>query len=136
MQAQPYLNFNGRCEEALEFYRNALGAKIEMLMRFKEAPPNPEMKMAPGSAEKIMHSSFLVGDTTILATDADCSGHPQFQGFSLCLTPANPAEAERLFGALAKGGNVKIPLSKTFFSPCFGEVSDRFGVNWMFYVAG
>jgi uncharacterized glyoxalase superfamily protein PhnB len=83
----------------------------------------------------LRHSSFRVGETSVLATDAECSGHPAFQGFSLCLTPGSAADAEKLFGALAKSGKVKIPLSKTFFSPCFGEVSDRFGVNWMFYVA-
>ncbi|HLH06470.1 MAG TPA: VOC family protein [Terriglobales bacterium] len=135
MQAQPYLNFNGRCEEAIEFYRSALGAKVDMMMRFNEAPEGSGGMIPPGAGNKIMHSSFRVGETTILAADGECTGAPTFQGFSLCLTPATPAEAERLFGALGKGGKVQMPLMKTFFSPSFGQVQDRFGVSWMIYVA-
>ena len=132
MQLQPYLNFDGRCEEALEFYRRALGAKIEMLMRFKESP-DPSM-VSPGSEEKIMHSSFRVGDATVLASDGRCQGQTNFQGISLTLSVADAAEAEKRFGALADGGQVQMPLTETFFSPRFGMVADRFGMTWMVLV--
>ena len=132
MQVQPYLFFDGRCEEALEFYRSALGAEVEMLMRFKDSPePPPPGMVPPGSENKVMHSSFRIGDATVMASDGRCTGQPSFQGFSLSLTVADEAEAERLFAALADGGQVQMPLSKTFFSPRFGMVADRFGVSWM-----
>jgi PhnB protein len=133
MQIQPYLFFDGRCEEAIEFYRRALGAEVTMLMRFKESP-DPEMN-PPGAGDKVMHLSFRIGDTTLLASDGHCEGRPSFQGFSLSLTAPNEAEAELLFMALADGGQVQMPLAKTFFSPRFGMVADRFGVSWMIYVA-
>ena len=129
---QPYLFFEGRCEEALGFYRGALGAEVTMLMRFKESP-DPGM-VAPGTGDKVMHASFRIGDTTVLASDGRCHGAPSFQGFALSLTVPNEAEAERLFGALGDGGQVQMPLTKTFFSPRFGMVADRFGVSWMVYV--
>ena len=133
MQIQPYLSFDGRCEEAIEFYRRALGAKVEMLMRFKEAP---EQGMSPPEAgDKVMHSALRIGDSMVLASDGRCTGKPNFQGISLSLTAANEAEAGRLFNALADGGQVQMPLAKTFFSPSFGMVADRFGVAWMVYVA-
>jgi PhnB protein len=133
MQVQPYLFFEGRCEEAVEFYRRALGAEVEMLMRFKDSP---EPTMAPpGAADKVMHMSLRIGETTVLASDGRCQGQPGFQGFSLSLTVPNEAGAERLFAALADGGQVQMPLTKTFFSPRFGMVADRFGVSWMIYVA-
>ena len=136
MQVQPYLFFDGRCEEALEFYRSAVGAKVEMLMRNKESPePPPPGMVPPGSENKILHASFRVGDTTLMASDGHCAGKPIFKGFSLSLTAANEAEAERLFGALGNGGQVQMPLTKTFFSPRFGMVTDRFGVPWMVSVA-
>jgi PhnB protein len=133
MRIQPYLFFDGRCEEALDFYKSALGAKVEMMMRFKESPeppPNP----APGDADKVMHSSFRIGDTTVMASDGRCQGRPSFQGFSLSLTASDESEAERLFAALGDGGEVQMPLAKTFFSPRFGMVADRFGVSWMIVV--
>ena len=133
MQVQPYLFFEGRCEEAVEFYRKALGAEITMLMRFKESP-DPGM-CAPGSLDKVMHMEFRIGDTTLLASDGRCTGQPNFQGFSLSLTVPNDAEAERLFSSLAEGGQVQMPMAKTFFSSHFGMVADRFGVPWMIYVA-
>ena len=133
MQVQPYLFFEGRCEEAVEFYRNALGAEITMLMRWKESP-DPQM-CQPGAEEKVMHMSFRIGDTTLLASDGRCTGQPNFQGFSLSLTAADDAEAERLFAALADGGQVRMPLTKTFFSSRFGMVADRFGVPWTIWVA-
>ncbi len=133
MQVQPYLFFDGRCEEAIEFYRKVLGAEVTMLLRFKESP-EPGM-CPPGAGEKVMHAAFRIGETTILASDGQCQGRPGFQGFALSLTVANDAEADRRFAALAEGGQVQMPLSKTFFSPRFGMVADRFGVSWMVYVA-
>jgi PhnB protein len=135
MQVQPYLFFDGRCEQALDFYRNALGAEVMMLMRFKDSPePHQPGMVPPGSEDKIMHASFRIGDTTLMASDGHCMGQPSFQGFSLSLTASDDAEAERLFASLADGGKVQMPLSKTFFSSRFGMVADRFGVNWMVIV--
>jgi PhnB protein len=133
MQVQPYLFFDGRCEEALEFYQKALGAKAEMLMRFKDSP-EPQANPA-GAGDKVMHTSFRIGDTTLMASDGRCQGQPSFSGFSLSLTATDDAEAERLFVALADGGQVLMPLAKTFFSSRFGMVADRFGVPWMIVVA-
>jgi PhnB protein len=136
MQVQPYLFFAGRCEEAIDFYKRALGARVEMLMRFKDSPePPPPGMVPPGSENKIMHVSFRIGDSTLMASDGRCEGAPSFQGFSLSLAVANEAEAGRVFAALADGGQVQMPLAKTFWSPCFGMVSDRFGVGWMVTVA-
>lgn len=136
MQVQPYLFFDGRCEEAVEFYRSALGAEVTMLMQFKDSPVPQEPGMVPpGAEDKLMHMSFHIGDTTVLASDGRCSGHPSFQGFSLSLTVPKDAEAERLFAALADGGQVQMPLAKTFFPPRFGMVVDRVGLSWMIYVA-
>jgi PhnB protein len=132
MQVQPYLNFNGRCEEALAFYGKALGAKIEMVMHFKDSP-DPSM-VSPGSENKVMHSSFRVGDAIVLASDGRCQGETNFQGISLTLSVPDEAEAEQRFTALSDGGQVQMPLTKTFFSPSFGMVADRFGVTWMVLV--
>jgi PhnB protein len=135
MQVQPYLFFDGRCEEALEFYRSALGAEVTALHRFKDSPePHAPGMIPPGADNKVMHASFRFGGTTVLASDGRCTGHPSFQGFSLSITVPNDAEAERLFAALGQGGQVQMPLSKTFFSSRFGMVADRFGVSWMVYV--
>ncbi len=136
MQVQPYLSFEGRCEEAVEFYRKALGAKVEMMMRMKESPDAPPPGMIPpGSDNKVMHTSFTIGDSMVMASDGRVSGKPNFQGFSLSLSPPDEATANRLFNALADGGQVQMPLGKTFWSPCFGMVADRFGVSWMINVA-
>jgi PhnB protein len=136
MQVQPYLFFDGRCEEAVEFYRKTLGAEVTMLLRFKDSPEPPQPGMVPpGSDNKVMHSSFRIGETTVMASDGRCLGRPSFQGFSLSLTAPNETEADRLFAALADGGQVQMPLTKTFFSPRFGMVADRFGVSWMIIVA-
>jgi PhnB protein len=135
MQVQPYLFFDGRCEEALEFYRGKVGAQVEMLMRFKDSPEPPQPGMCPpGSENKVMHAAFRIGDTTVMASDGRCTGKPSFQGFSLSLTAPNEAEAERLFAGLGDGGQVQMPLAKTFFSPRFGMLADRFGVSWMVIV--
>jgi PhnB protein len=136
MQVQPYLFFDGRCEEALEFYRTALGAEVTTLMRYKDSPaPSAPGMVPPGSENKVMHASFRIGEATVMASDGRCEGQPRFQGFALSLTVRNGAEAERLFAALAKGGQVQMPLTKTFFSSHFGMVADRFGMSWMIYVA-
>lgn len=136
MQVQPYLFFDGRCEEAVEFYRSALGAEVEMLMRFKDSPdPPPPGMVPPGAENKVMHAALRIGDAMVLASDGRCLGQPSFQGFALSLTAANEAEANRLFASLAEGGQVQMPPAKTFFSPRFGMVADRFGVSWMVYVA-
>ena len=136
MAIEPYLFFNGRCEEAVEFYKKALGAEVLMMMRFKESPePHPPGMLPPGSESKIMHACIRIGDASVMASDGRCTGQPDFQGFSLSLTVANETEAERKFAALADGGQVQMPLGKTFWSPCFGMVADRFGVGWMVSVA-
>ena len=136
MQVQPYLFFDGRCEEAVEFYRSALGAEVTMLMRFKDSPEPHEAGMVPpGAGDKVMHVSFRIGESMVLASDGRCEGQPSFQGFSLSLTVPHESEAERLFAALADGGQVQMPLAKTFFASRFGMVADRFGVSWMIYVA-
>ena len=140
MKVEPYLFFEGRCEEALDFYRQALGAQVSMLMRYKD---NPEPAAGQGcgegmgagpTPEMVMHAAFTVGETQVMASDGMGSGKPAFQGISLSLSPANEAEARRLFDALAQGGQVQMPLGKTFFSPAFGMVADRFGVSWMVVV--
>jgi PhnB protein len=130
MQVQSYLFFDGRCEEALEFYKKAVGANVEMLMRNKESPqpPPPGMQVPP---EKIMHAAVRIGETQVLASDGMCGGAPQFQGFSLTLDTRDEAEAKRFFAALSEGGQVKMPLTPTFFSSSFGMLTDRFGVGWM-----
>jgi PhnB protein len=136
MLVQPYLFFDGRCEEAVEFYRRAIGAEVEMLMRFRDSPePAQPGMVAPGSENKVMHAALRIGDTMVLGSDGRCLGQPNFQGFALSLTAANDAEADRLFAALAEGGQVQMALTKTFFSSRFGMVADRFGVSWMVYVA-
>ncbi len=143
MKIQPYLFFEGRCEEALEFYKTVLGAEITMLMRFKDNPEQPENCStppencpAPADIEnKVMHAAFRIGESELMASDGHCSGQIAHQGFSLSVTAANEAEAQRLFANLADGGQVQMPLTKTFFSPQFGMVADRFGVSWMIIVA-
>jgi PhnB protein len=132
MQVQPYLFFDGRCEEALDFYRKALGAQVGMMMRWKDSPePCPEGTIPPGSENKVMHASVQIGGTTVMASDGRCGGAPTFQGFSLSLDAASDAEAKRLFDALSDGGQVQMPLGKTFFASSFGLVADKFGVPWM-----
>lgn len=134
MQVQPYLFFEGRCEEAAEFYKAALGAEVTMLMRFKDAPPaGGPGGCAPGVdvSEKVMHMAMRIGEGTVMASDGRCSGTPDFKGVALSLAPKDAAEAGRMFHGLAEGGQVQVPLGPTFFSPAFGMVADRFGVMWM-----
>ncbi|AKU13079.1 3-demethylubiquinone-9,3-methyltransferase [Azoarcus sp. CIB] len=132
MQVQPYLFFDGRCEEAIAFYRTVLGAEVTMLMRFRESPdPPPPGTLPPGSDDKVMHANLSFGDTQVMVSDGQCSGQPGFQGFALTVSLPDVAEVERVFEALADGGRVQMPLEKTFWSPRFGMLADRFGVSWM-----
>jgi PhnB protein len=132
MRVEPYLMLSGRCEEALAFYNQALDAKTTMLMRFDESPDkNHPMPMPPNWDKKIMHSSITVGDTTVMMSDGMSTDAVDFSGVSLSITADNEAQAKKLFDALAQGGKVTMPLGKTFWSPCFGMASDKFGVNWM-----
>ena len=136
MQVQVYLFFAGRCEEAIDFYKKTLGAEVMMLMRFKDSPEPPQPGMIPPDSEnKVMHASLRMGDTVVMASDGRCEGAPSFEGFSLSVTVADEAQADRVFAALAEGGQVQMPLSKTFWSARFGMLSDRFGVGWMVSVA-
>lgn len=140
---KPYLMFDGRCDEALEFYTRILGAKVEQLFRFKDAPPPPADAqpqegcgpMTADMAEKVMHACVSIRGTTLFASDGMCQGKPEFKGISLALETASDAEAEKLFAALGDGGQVQMPMTPTFFSSRFGMVADRFGVSWMITVA-
>jgi PhnB protein len=136
MKIEPYLFFNGRCEEAIEFYRGALGASEAMLMRFDESPEPPLMPLPRGWGRKVMHASLTIGDTTVMASDGMTDGALAFNGFSLSISAPDAAAAQSVFDALAAGGEVRMPLGRTFWSPCFGMVADRFGVGWMVGVDG
>ena len=132
MQVQPYLFFDGRCDEAIAFYKKALGAEVAMLMRWKDSP---DKSMAtPANADKVMHSSLKIGDTRVMASDGRNTGVPKFEGFALSLNAKDEADADRMFSALVDGGAVTMPMSKTFFSPRFGMCRDKFGVQWMIIV--
>lgn len=136
MEIQPYLFFDGRCEEAIDFYKTTIGAEVTMLMRFKDSPEPPDKAMCPGiSPENVMHASLKIGDSTVMCSDGRGEGKPKFEGISLSLTVKDAVEAERLFAALGKGGRVQMPLGKTFWSPAFGMLADRFGVSWMVIAA-
>jgi len=129
---QAYLFFGGRCDEAIEFYRTAIGAKLEFLMRYSESPePTPPGMLAAGFENKVMHSSFRVGETVLMASDGCSQADANFHGFRLSLSVADEAEADRVFAALSEGGSVMMPLCKTFWSPRFGMLTDRFGLGWM-----
>ncbi|MFN2474869.1 MAG: VOC family protein [Chthoniobacterales bacterium] len=127
---QPYLFFGGRCHEALEFYRTAIGAEIQMVMRYDESPERPE-HLPSCFGDNVMHASFRVGGSTLMASDGMCDGKPNFDGFSLSITVRDETEAERVFGALSVGGLVTMPLEKTFWAPKFGMLQDKFGLGWM-----
>ena len=133
MQIQPYLSFEGRADEAIEFYKKAIGAKVDMLMRFKEAPD--QSMITPESKDKVMHAALHAGDTQLLMSDGRCTGSANFSGIALELSVQTEADAGRIFNALAEGGKVNMPLAKTFFSPKFGMVADKFGVGWMVMVS-
>ncbi|NML29449.1 VOC family protein [Paraburkholderia antibiotica] len=130
MEIQPYLFFNGRCEEAIGFYCDALGAKELLKMRFRDAPQGSPVP--PESMDKIMHATLAIGKTHVLMSDGDCStGNSAHSGFSLSVTADDPVSAEKFFNALALGGQVTMPLQKTFWTAGFGMLVDRFGVPWM-----
>jgi PhnB protein len=133
MIVQPYLNFDGRCDEALAFYREALGAEVLGVRRFKDAPPGDYAPPAD-HAEKVMHAAFQVGETMLFASDGRCLGKEQFSGMALTLTVKDEAAADKAFGALSAGGTVRMPMAKTFFSAKFGMLADKFGVHWMVMV--
>ena len=136
MQVHSYINFDGRCEEALDFYKKALGAQVEFMMRNEETPePPPPGMLAPGSEKKVLHVQFRIGDTVLMGSDGCAKGDAKFEGISLNLFLEDVAQSERYFKALSEGGQVKMPLSKTFFSPSFAMLTDRFGIHWMIYVA-
>jgi PhnB protein len=132
MKVQPYLFFNGRCDEAIAFYRIAVGAELGMLARFKDSP-NPEMA-GPDRADKVMHAEMKIGEDTILLSDGRGEDDSSFENFALTIIVEDPPTAERLFAALADGGKVIMPVAKTFYSPAFGMLTDKFGVMWMVYV--
>lgn len=135
MQVQPYLFFNGRCEEALAFYREALGAEVTMQMRYSEAPGGcPEGMLPPGFENKIMHASMRIDEAVVMASDGNSNEPAGFKGFSLSLDARDGAHAEKLFNALSQGGQVVMPLGKTFYASSFGMVQDKFGVSWMVIV--
>jgi PhnB protein len=129
---EPYLFFDGRCDEAIEFYRRTLDAEVTLLMRFKESPDS--QTCPPGSGDKVMHANLRIGGASVMASDGRCTGQPSFQGFALSLAVPTEADADRVFTALADGGQVQMPLARTFFSPRFGMLADRFGVSWMILV--
>lgn len=135
MPVTPYLMFEGRCEEAIEFYKSAVGAEVQMLMRNSESPTPPAPGVLPsGTDHKILHATIRINDSLLHASDGHCQGNPTFQGFTLSYTIDDASKAEKAFAALSNGGQVQMPLSPTFFSPSFGMLTDRFGVSWMVYV--
>lgn len=133
MHVQSYLFFDGRCDEALAFYKKALGAEVTVLMRYKDNPDPPKEGCVPppDMMDKVMHSAFTVGETTIMASDGFAEGKPEFKGFGQAITVKDSAEATKVFDALSDGGQVQQPLTETFFAHAFGMLSDRFGVHWM-----
>ncbi len=135
MKVQAYLTFEGKCEEALEFYKKSIGAEVKMVMRFSECPdPGAKERMKPGTENKVMHAEFKVGETTLMASDGHATGETKFGGFGLTILVESVEQADKYFAALSDGGSVTMPLMKTFYSPRFGMVKDRFGVMWMIYV--
>jgi PhnB protein len=131
MDVQAYLSFQGRTQEALDFYKDAIGAKVDMIMHFKDAPPEMQSQIAPAMKDKVMHCAFHVGNTQLMATDGDCNNTPAFSGISLTLNATSNEEAEKMFKALGAGGQVQMPLNETFFAHRFGVLADKFGVKWM-----
>src|SRR5689334_15569830 len=131
MNVQPYLSFEGRAQEAIDFYKSALGATVDAVMHFKDAPPEMQAQMSPQSKDKVMHAAFHIGDTQVMASDGRCTGKANFEGIALTLNAASNDEAETLFKALSQGGKVNMPMSETFFAHRFGMVADKFGVGWM-----
>ena len=136
MKVEPYLFFNGRCEEAIAFYKQALGAEVTYQARYSECPePMPAGSVPPGFDNKIMHANLRVGNVQLMVSDGNSNAPAQFKGFSLSLEVSDATQAQRFFAALGQGGKVTMPIGKTFFSPCFGMVEDQFGVGWMVFMA-
>lgn len=129
MNVQAYLSFEGRTQEAIDFYKGALGAQVDVILHFRDAPP--EMQANMPNKDKVMHAAFRIGDTQIMASDGQCSGKAVFSGVTLTLNAASNGEAEKMFKALGQGGKVGMAMSETFFAHRFGTVTDKFGVNWM-----
>ena len=128
---EPYLFFSGRCEEALAFYGTVLGAEVSYMMRYSDSPEAiPPGMLAPGFEDKIMHATFTIAGNTLMASDSS-EENTNFNGFKLSLTLPTQAETERVFNLLAEGGCIEMPLAKTFWSPSFGMLTDRFGLGWM-----
>jgi PhnB protein len=136
MRVEPYLMFAGRCDEALAFYQQAIGAVPVMVMRFRESPEPPAMPLPPGWDDKVMHCGFRVGDTLVMASDGMSTETPSYAGVTLSLTADDEAQARRHFAALSEGGSVFMPMGPTFWSACFGMCIDRFGVQWMVGIDG
>ena len=140
MKVQSYLSFEGRCDEAIAFYKKALGAEVVQLMRYSDAPEMPAGEAEAGcaggmpAADKVMHSVLRIGETELMASDGRCSGQAEFKSIMLALSASTEAEARQWFGALADGGQVMQPLTPTFFSSSFGMLTDRFGIGWMLVV--
>jgi PhnB protein len=135
MTVAPYLSFEGSCEAALAFYRDALGAEIGAMMRYSEAPPGGGAPpgCTPPPADKIMHAQFTLAGTLIMASDGMASGKREFKGIDLNLMVDTPDQAQRYFDALSPGGTVRMPLGPTFYAQAFATVQDKFGVGWMIY---
>ena len=131
MNIQPYLSFDGKAQEAIDFYKGAIGAKVKMVMHFKEAPPEMQAQISPGVGDKVMHACITIGDSDVFVTDGQCTGKGTFSGVTLTINATSDGEAEKLFAALGKGGQVSMPLAETFFATRFGMVDDKFGVHWM-----
>jgi PhnB protein len=131
MNIQPYLSLDGRSQEAIDFYKEAIGAKVEMVMHFKDAPKEMQSQINPESRDKVMHACIKVGDTPVFLTDGNCSGKASFSGVTLTLNADSDGQAEKLFAALGKGGQVTMPMNETFFATRFGTLADKFGVSWM-----
>ena len=135
MAVTPYLFFDGRCEEAIDFYKKTIGAEVGMMMRYKESPEPPQPGMVPpGSDNKIMHACITVSGAPVMCSDGRCQGNPKFDGFAVSINPKDKAEAERMFKGLSDGGQPFMPLGETFFAKSFGMVKDRFGVHWMLII--
>lgn len=136
MPIEPYLFFNGRCDEAIAFYTRAMGAEASYLIRYRDSPePPPPGTLPPGFEDKVMHANLRIGDATVMMSDGNRNDGPQFQGFSLCLNLPDATAVHSAFTALSEGGQVVMPPGETFWSPCFGMLTDRFGLGWMLMVA-
>jgi len=131
MNVQPYMSFEGKAQEAIDFYKGAVGAQVKVVMKFNEAPKEVQAQMSPASMDKVMHACIKIGDSDVFLSDGRCTGAANFSGITLTINATSDAEAEKLFGALGKGGQVTMPLGETFFAHRFGMVADKFGVSWM-----